>query len=114
MLALFAVQEVPLYLWRCRAVLMHKSAPAVNNWLQVPLVIVCTTWVLSIARTLTSALSDGCQQFFALVAFADVGVTIGCVYFIVRRITCQAPSVPTPLFAPEYRRVATSGRRRGR
>jgi AraC-like DNA-binding protein len=56
-------------------------------WLQMPLVIVCTTWLLGLIRTLTAALSDAERPVFAIAALVDIGVTIGCVYLIVKKIS---------------------------
>ena len=99
-LAIFAVQ-VPYYLWQCRRLLLEQrvfaglgstgaSIPS-HSWLHISLIIVCTTWLLGVLRTLAGALSAHSPGFFALVALIDVSVTIGCVYLIVKRVTCTAP-----------------------
>ncbi len=84
-IGVFAIQA-PFYLLRCRRLLMEDRGSA-QRWLLVPLVIVGTTWLSGILRTIIDALSDGGQQAFALLAFLDVLVTIGCVYYIMRRLT---------------------------
>lgn len=89
-IALFALQ-VPVYVWRCRQALLRAGEQAAaHRWLQVPLAIVCTTWLLGVARTLTAALAEGNALFHASVAFIDVAVTVGCVYVIVCRIAREA------------------------
>lgn len=99
-LALFAVQ-VPFYLSRCRRILLASRAshwldgaaagPQERRWLQIPLIIVGTTWLLGVLRTITGALSKWSEEFAVIVALIDVSVTLGAVYLIVRRVACQSP-----------------------
>jgi AraC-like DNA-binding protein len=48
--------------------------------------IVCTAWLLGIARTFMAVVSEGSQAFYWTVALADVGITVGCVFVIVQRV----------------------------
>lgn len=87
-IGIFALQ-VPYYLWRCRQLIVQNGNGAQLTWLQMPLVIVCTTWLLGLIRTLTAALSDAERPVFAIAALVDIGVTIGCVYLIVKKISAS-------------------------
>ena len=97
-LALFAVQ-VPFYLWRCRRLLLDDPAsrelngPEVDtesqSWLQIPLIIVGTTWLLGVLRTVIGAFSAGSAGFYAWVALVDVSVTIGAAFLIIRRLIAR-------------------------
>jgi AraC-like DNA-binding protein len=87
-IAIFAIQ-VPVYLLRCRRVLASSTAP---GWMQIPLVIVGTTWLLGIARTLVVAFSDETPFFLSTVALIDVSVTVACVYLIVRHAGEPVPT----------------------
>jgi AraC-like DNA-binding protein len=84
-LVLFAIQ-VPLYLYRCRGLLTHTDPGSTQRWLQIPLAIVGTTWVLGVFRTALGVWSAGSEELFAALAFIDVGVTTACVYFMIRTI----------------------------
>jgi AraC-like DNA-binding protein len=86
-IALFALQ-VPHYLWLCRKLVLQNAA---RNWLQWPLLIVCTAWLLGISRTLMAVFAEGAQAFFWAVALVDVGITVGCVFVIVQRLTSVRP-----------------------
>lgn len=86
-LAIFAVQ-VPFYLWRCRRLLADQA----QTWLQLPLVIVGTTWLLGIARTIDGVLSHWSPELRAMVALVDVGVTVAAVYLIVRKVAGERPA----------------------
>ena len=89
-LALFAVQ-VPFYLWRCRRLLLNNSEVETESpgWLQIPLIIVGTTWLLGVLRTVIGAFSAGSAGFFAWVALVDVSVTIGAAFLIMRRLIAR-------------------------
>lgn len=108
-LAIFAVQ-VPFYLWRCRRLLLDRAP----NWQQIALVMVGTTWLLGVARTINGVLSHWSAEFAAMVAFVDVSVTVAAVYLIVRRVagepSAEAPSTEakyakSPLDAPLRARI---------
>lgn len=94
-LAIFAVQ-VPFYLWRCRRLLVKHTDQA-RNWLQMALLIVGTTWLLGVARTITGVLSQWSAEFAAMVALVDVSVTIAAVYLIVRKVACERPADAAPI-----------------
>ena len=101
-LALFACQ-VPYYLQLCRRRLLPPGTacpPNTRRWLQLPLVIVCTTWLLGIVRTLASALFDGVEPLFAAAAVIDIAVTVPCVFILVRGAT--APSDGSAGAGPKY------------
>lgn len=90
-LAIFAVQ-VPFYLWRCRRLLVEhigRLSDQTRNWLQLPLVIVGTTWLLGVARTINGVLSHWSPEFSAMVALVDVSVTVAAVYLIVRKVASE-------------------------
>lgn len=89
-LAIFAVQ-VPFYLWRCRRLLIEHTGRA-RNWLQLPLVIVGTTWLLGVARTINGVLSNWSPEFAAMVALVDVSVTVAAVYLIVSKVAGERPA----------------------
>lgn len=92
-IAVFAWQ-VPSYLWRCRQRLVaqfksEETAGRIHElgaqtWLHLPLVIVFTTWVLGLLRTV-HCMFHAPQGFGLLFSAADVGVTIGAIYTMVRR-----------------------------
>lgn len=106
-IAIFALQ-VPYYLWRCRKLLLQSAAAASSRrWLQLPLLIVSTTWLFGIVRTMTVALTDGGEQLFAVLAVLDVGVTIAASYLFVRFIAATGmaqrtteAAEPTPVASP--------------
>jgi AraC-like DNA-binding protein len=79
--AIFAVQ-VPYYLWQCRRLLI--GAGGASKWLQLPLLVVLTTWALGLLRTL-QCIGHAPQELSLLFALADVGMTVGALYLIVRR-----------------------------
>jgi AraC-like DNA-binding protein len=82
-IGLFAIQA-PVYLLKSRRLLRQMAK---SSWLSGALLIVGTTWMAGVLRTVVEAFSDRGQRFFALLAFLDVLVTIGCVYYIMRRLT---------------------------
>jgi AraC-like DNA-binding protein len=93
-IAIFAWQG-PFYLWRCRRLLLQQwkrqttanpisCATSSVTWLHLPLVVVFTTWVLGLLRTVHCA-SHAPQEFATLFSFIDVSVTVGAIYLTVRR-----------------------------
>lgn len=104
-IAIFVLQ-VPYYLWRCRKLLLESDATTRSRrWLQLPLLIVSTTWLSGIVRTMTVALTDGGEQLFALLAVLDVGITIAAAYLFVRHIAAaglsqRSANVPEPQVLP--------------
>lgn len=110
-IAIFAWQA-PFYLWRCRQLLLQQfSIKQPTNllrelggqtWLHLPLLVVFTTWVLGLSRTI-HCISHAPQGFGLLFSVADVSVTVGAIYTMVRRTS----SVPEEYAAssaspPEY------------
>jgi AraC-like DNA-binding protein len=94
-IGIFAVQ-VPYYVWQCRRILL--AANGSSKWLQFPLLVVLTTWVVGLLRTL-QCIAHAPQQLNLLFAVADVGMTVGAIYLIVRR---EPVDVPEPeALAPE-------------
>ncbi|HEX2862276.1 MAG TPA: hypothetical protein VHN79_11575, partial [Lacunisphaera sp.] len=93
-IGIFAVQ-VPYYLWRCRSLLME--AAGAPKWLQLPLFVVLSTWALGLLRTL-QCIAHAPQGLSLLFALADVSVTVGALYLIVRRGPGLElpPAVPVP------------------
>lgn len=89
-IGIFAVQ-VPVYVRRCRRLLMERVALAhagganATKWIHLPLIIVFTAWVSGIVRTVQGATHAplALAELFALV---EVSVTVGALYLIVRRI----------------------------
>lgn len=94
-IAIFAVQ-VPYYLWQSRRLLL--GAPGSSKWLQLPLLVVLTTWVLGLLRTL-QCLTRSTWELGLVFALADVGVTVGAIYLIVRRGPGPTPAAE-PVAAP--------------
>lgn len=119
-IGIFAVQ-VPYYLWRSRQLLVGAEGTA--KWLQLPLLVVLTTWVLGLLRTL-QCIGHAPPELNLAFALTDVSVTVGAIYLIVRRGPLPAPETePVPAAAtvetpvqtePKYARsrldAATSGR----
>lgn len=105
-IAIFAV-ETPRFLWRCRQLLFRRAAERGDSpaWLQLPLAIVATTWALGLLRTLQCATHAPRELALAL-ALADVGVTVGAVYFLVRRAPFLEALPPAPAVG-EVSRPAT-------
>lgn len=92
-IGIFAVQ-VPYYLWQCRGLLLgqlQSTTPAAADrkvrslgWMHLPLIVVFTTWLLGLLRTL-QCISHAPQEFNLLFALTDVGVTVGAIFVIIRR-----------------------------
>jgi AraC-like DNA-binding protein len=103
-IGIFAVQ-VPYYLWQSRRLL--AGAPGASKWLQLPLFVVLTTWALGLLRTL-QCMAHAPQALSLLFALADVGVTAGALYLVVRRgrLVEVPPDIPAPAPAVEYEPVA--------
>lgn len=89
-IAIFAVQ-VPYYLGRCRRLLL-ASADA-QTWRQIPLVVVFTAWALGLLRTVQCA-THAPRELTLLFALTEVGVTVGAMYLIVRRVSLPERDQP--------------------
>lgn len=87
-IGIFAVQ-VPVYLWRCRQLLRASSGS--QAWLQFPLAVVFTMWVLGLLRTVQCA-THAPKELTLLFALTEVGVSVGAMYSIIRRVSVPAPS----------------------
>jgi len=102
-IGIFAVQ-VPWYLRRCQRILAGR--PGASRWLQWPLVLVLTSWLLGLLRTV-QCISHAPREFSLLFATIDVSVTVGALYLIVRRNAGEAlPEQPAP--APVAEKYARS------
>lgn len=100
-IAVFAVQ-VPCYLQRCRRLL--QSAQAAPKWLPVLFVIVFTTWVLGLLRTVHCMMIGQDAGFALLFAAIEVTVAMAAFYLLVRRsamMTETVAEVPVAA-APKY------------
>jgi AraC-like DNA-binding protein len=86
-IGIFAVQ-VPYYVWQCRRILL--AANGSSKWLLFPLLVVLTTWLVGLLRTL-QCIAHAPQELSLLFAVADVGMTVGAIYLIVRREPVDAP-----------------------
>ena len=84
-LMLFAIQ-VPIYLRRCRRLLIDRDSDGTRRWLQIPLAIVGTTWVLGVVRTIMGVRSARSEELFAALSATDVAVTVLCAYLLIRAI----------------------------
>jgi AraC-like DNA-binding protein len=88
-IGIFVVQ-VPWYLLRCRRILMARvggqgSAVLRHSWVELPLAIVLTTWVLAILRTLNGALIKWPPMFSLVVAVISVSITVGALFLLLRK-----------------------------
>lgn len=90
-IGIFAVQ-VPVYLLRCRRILLEHLQGRGRHWAQLPLAIVFTTWALGILRTADSAFLKWPPQFSVVVAVVSVGVTVGALYLLLREFRAPEPS----------------------
>ncbi|MEO6005892.1 MAG: helix-turn-helix domain-containing protein [Opitutus sp.] len=99
-IGIFAVQ-VPVLLWRCRALLLARcdDQRGSTTWLQLPLLIVATTWGLGILRTLQCA-THAPKELTLIFALTEVGVTVGAIYVLMRRATEQMFNPPEPELEP--------------
>jgi AraC-like DNA-binding protein len=88
-IGVFAIQ-VPVLLWRCRRLLLEKcdGERGSTTWLQLPLLIVATTWGLGILRTLQCA-THAPKVLTLIFALTEVGVTVGAIYILMRRASRQ-------------------------
>jgi AraC-like DNA-binding protein len=94
-IGIFAVQA-PWFLWRCRAALVGQARQRGDaiRWLQLPLLVVATTWMLGLLRTVQCA-THAPRELALVLALADVGVTVGSVYVLIRRMPF-AEAEPSP------------------
>lgn len=104
---IFAVQ-VPFCLWQCRQLLFGRDQTL--NWLQLPSLVVVTTWVLGLLRTVQCA-SHGPPALNVWFAFADVSVAVGAIYVLVSRAPLLESMVATEA---KYARSALDGALRQR
>ncbi len=93
--AVFLVQA-PWYLHRCRQMLMTRLAGKGGHWAELPLGIVCTTWLLAILRTLNCAVIKWPPLFSLIVAVISVGVTVGALYLLLRKFQNEEAAVAAP------------------
>jgi AraC-like DNA-binding protein len=88
-IAIFAVQ-VPMLLWRCRQLLAHRAGAANLGWMQVPLLVVATTWAFGLLRTLQCAAH--LPRWLVLAsALLEVTLTVGAIFFLLRRVARSLP-----------------------
>jgi len=106
-IGIFAVQ-VPWYVSRSRRILLEKTeAP---RWLQWPLIVVSTTWLLGLLRT-AQCISHGPRELDLLFATIDVSVTVGALYLIVRQTAMkELATVSGPKYARSSLDAATVAR----
>ena len=89
-IAVFAVQG-PIFLWRCRRFLVADAGAqgrAAVGWLQLPLIVVATTWALGVLRTVQCA-AHAPQGLTLVFAMTEVGVTVAAIYVLMRRAALQ-------------------------
>lgn len=86
------VSQVPWYLMRCRRILLSRIQPGATHWGYLPLIVVCTTWVMGILRTLDCLLIKSPPAFGLFVAMVNVGVTAGTLYLLIEQLS--APESP--------------------
>ncbi len=94
--AIFTAQ-VPYYVWQSRRLLL--AADAASRWLQWPLLVVLTTWLVGLSRAL-QCMSHAGRRLDLAYALIDVGVTVGAMYLIVRRRPADE-SITPPVEEPE-------------
>jgi AraC-like DNA-binding protein len=85
-IGIFAVQ-VPVYLLRCRRILLEHLQGRDRHWAELPLAIVFTTWILAMLRTANTAFIKWPPQFSVVVAVISVGVTVGALYLLLREFS---------------------------
>jgi hypothetical protein len=88
-IAIFAVQ-VPMLLWRCRQSMAKRAGAANLSWMQAPLLVVAATWAFGLLRTLQCALHLTLWLVPASALF-EVALTIGAIYFLLRRAGNSLP-----------------------
>ncbi len=89
-IGIFAVQ-VPWYVTRCRRILLAKAGTP--RWLQWPLVVVSTTWLVGLLRTV-QCISHAPRELDLLFATIDVTVTVAALYLIVRQAETKEATPP--------------------
>lgn len=92
-IAVFAVQG-PVFLWRCRRFLLADAGArgrAAPGWLQLPLIVVATTWGLGVLRTVQCA-ARAPQELTLIFAITEVGVTVAAIYVLMRHAALQGPA----------------------
>ncbi|GAB5562869.1 MAG: hypothetical protein SynsKO_45160 [Synoicihabitans sp.] len=102
-IAVFAVQ-VPVYLTRCRQLLVSADSLAAPKWLPVLFVIVFTTWVLGLLRTAHCMMIGQGAGFPLLFATIEVVVAMAAFYLLVRRsaLLTEEDVVPVTLPSAKY------------
>ena len=86
-IAVFVLQA-PRYLWRCRRLLAAQEGEVATRrirWLHLPLLVVTSTWVLGIVRTLQCAFFATPPEVVLTFAVVEVGVTAAALCLLVRR-----------------------------
>jgi AraC-like DNA-binding protein len=103
------VVQVPWYLRRSQRLLAEKSRSP--RWLQWPLAVVLTTWLLGLLRVL-QCISHAPQELSLLISTIEVSVTVGALYFIVRQSSTAepAPTAPAAKYARSSLDAATIAR----
>lgn len=103
-IAIFAVQA-PVFLWRCRALLLERAQARGDSirWLQLPLLIVATTWALGLLRTLQCA-THAPKELALLAALTEAGITVGAVFLLARQMPWEAPA-PAAVEVPSVKAV---------
>jgi AraC-like DNA-binding protein len=95
-IAIFAVQA-PLFLWRCRTVLLNRAQPPGQSlaWLQLPLAIVAATWGFGLLRTVQCA-THAPRELALAAALAEACVAVGAVFLLARRMPWIETAEPEP------------------
>lgn len=88
-IGIFAVQ-VPWYVAQSRRILLAQSGAP--RWLQWPLAVVLTTWLLGLLRVV-QCISHAPRELSLLSSTIEVSVTVGALYLILRQ---SSTSVPEP------------------
>ena len=99
-IGIFAVQ-IPVLLMRCRRLLLEKcdDLRGSTTWLQLPLLVVATTWALGILRTLQCA-THAPKELTLVFALTEVGVTVGAIYVLMRRASQRLFDIPADQLVP--------------
>lgn len=85
---IFAVQ-VPWYLAQSRRILLNR--PGAPRWLQWPLAVVLSTWLLGLLRVL-QCISHAPRELSLLISTVEVSVTVSALYLIVRQSSTTEPT----------------------
>jgi AraC-like DNA-binding protein len=88
-IAIFAVQ-VPMLLWSCRKLLATRAGGASLGWMQMPLLVVATTWAFGLLHTLQCAAHFPLWMVLVSALF-EVTVTVGAIYLLLRRVARLVP-----------------------